>query len=77
MIGVPIGEKLHEILISEMEAGFATSAGTHFVIRPTGPRKNGQSLRYASNDNPFNDHEESRSMERDLGRPLSGVLDAR
>ena len=74
IIGVPIGEKLHELLISEMESGFASSVGTHFVIRPTGPRKSGPPLRYASNDNPFND-DEGRSVERDLGRPLSGVLD--
>jgi len=46
--GIPVGEKIHETLISEAEAGYVTDLGSHYVIRPTGPRREGAKLSYTS-----------------------------
>jgi UDP-N-acetylglucosamine 4,6-dehydratase len=54
IVGVPRGEKIHEILISHEEWGFTDDEGSHYTIRPNGPRKPIKTGIYASNQNPFN-----------------------
>lgn len=80
IIGIRPGEKVHEVLVSEDEAGHTLELDDMFVIEPTHPwwssekwahgRRLGEGFRYGSDSNPRKlSVEELRKMAVDLGGP--------
>lgn len=82
IVGVPKGEKIHEVLISQEEWSYTEDRGDHYCILPGGPRRKVKpGMMYASNMNPHNCdgpeahlrvREESLTHERDV-QELGGV----
>lgn len=55
IVGIPRGEKIHEVLISQEEWSFTEDRGDHYCILPNGPRRKVKpGMMYASNMNPHN-----------------------
>lgn len=69
IVGVPRGEKIHEVLISQEEWWFTEDEGSHYTIRPNGPRSNRTGI-YASNNNP---HSNARNDQVDRGDAYSDL----
>jgi len=68
--GIRPGEKIHEILVSEEEAGRTMECGDYYAIRPMLPelrypqeRSSGLSQEYSSADNPMSFEEVKRLVE--------------
>lgn len=57
IVGVPPGEKIHETLISNAEAGYVIERDDFYIILPRGQRTEHAQIVYTSDRNPWNAHE--------------------